>query len=280
MRLSLLFFLVFFQLFSQQEEKVVRGVVTMNMDPLKDINIIVKSTDSMVLTNKKGEYSIGAKLNDTLIFSYTGMQSAQVIVKNNLDVLNVELQPKIEELDEVIVKKRRVKTQKKLLAEYFINNRLIKTSRGIIDKDRTSFSMRIINGNDLIPIGTDFLYSLQNLYPRMQVDRTVKPSHPISHPRVYLQNWSSGSSPTAIFDVDGVIYQQTPTFVQVADIERVCVLLRNGAIAKYGTEGIGGVIIINMKSNNLMEDKRAKRVYDNSRLRDSIFRILNKPSQK
>lgn len=273
-------FLVSFQLFSQQEEKVVNGIVTTSTGPLQSASILVKGTNNGVLTNKKGKYSIIAKLNDTLVFSHVGMQSIQVIVRSNLGVLNVELQSKIENLDEVILKKRKAKTQKELLAEYPSNKSLIKTSWGIIDKDRASFSMKIIDGSELVPVGSDFLYSLQNLYPQMRVDRTVIPGHPIDQPRVYLKNLSFGSNPTAIFDVDGIVYQQTPTFVQVTDIDRVSILVRNGAMGRYGTDGAGGVIIINTKSNTWMEDMAVKRKYDNSKLRDSILQILNKLPQK
>lgn len=270
--------LVSFQLFSQQEEKVVNGIVTTSTGLLKSASILVKGTNNGVLTNKKGKYSIRVKVNDTLVFSHIGMQLVEIRVKSDMQILDIELQLKTEKLDEVVLKKRRAKTQKELLAEYPKNKKLIKTSWGIIDKDRASFSMKIIDGKDLVPIGRDFLSSLQNFFPQMKVDRTIIPGHLIDQPRVYLQNW--GVKNTALFDVDGVLYKQTPTFVDVHDIERISILVRNGAISKYGTDGIGGVIIINTKSNTWMEDMAVKRKYDNSKLRDSILQILNKLPQK
>lgn len=254
----------------------ISGKVTVEGDlAIENANVVIKGSLNGVYTDKKGAYTIKVKQGDVLSFSYLGKQTIEFLVRNGISILNVELLPQEELLDSILIKKRRGYTQKELLAEYHQNKNLIKTSLGIVDKDRASFSIRIIDGENLVPIGTDFLYSLQNLYPSMRVDRKGKNLY---QPKVYLQNWSYNSQPTAIFDVDGVIYEQAPTFLLVNDIDRVAILVRNGAISRYGTAGVGGVIIINTKSGNLIANSKISRNYDNSSLRDSLYQVVNSPS--
>ena len=267
-----IFFLLFaFPLFCQSGHVSVNGQVTdKNRHPIFNVNILVKGTSKGAQTDNNGNYSILANAQDILVFSYVGMQSQEVVVTEQRQVLDVQLLPKVERLEEVTVKKKKPLTQKELLADYPLNKKLIKTSQGIIDKNRASFSIHILEGKKLMPVGTDFLYSLQNFFPQMSVDRTEM------IPKVYLQNWSSGARPAAIFDVDGIIYEQPPTFLMADDIDRVAILLRNGAISRYGPAGTGGVIIINTKSKTQMDDMGIKRDYDNYKLRDSIYSELAK----
>ncbi len=254
----------------------VSGKVSNEADSaIANVHVVIKGSSDGVHTDKNGNYTLSVKQGDILTFSYLGMQTVDVLVKNENTVLSVKLIPQQELLDSVVIKKRKRYSPKALLAEYHQNKNLIKTSMGIIDKDRASFSIQIIDGKNLIPVGTDFLYSLQNLYPSMHVDREDKNLY---DPKVYLQKWSYNSQPTAIFDVDGVIYEQAPTFLEVNDIDRVAILVRNGAVSRYGTPGIGGVIIINTKSSNSMANAGIKRHYDNSDLRDSLYQVIKSPS--
>lgn len=269
----ILFFFIIQLSFSQEYN--IKGRVTSQENlPLENVHVIIKGTTSGVYTNTQGLFDVKVSEREILVFSYIGMQTVEILIISN-KILNVELIPEPEELNSVLVKKRRAFTQKELLAEYHFNKNLIKTSMGIIDKDRASFSIRIIDGEELAPVGTDFLYSLQNLYPTMIVDREDKNLY---QPKVYLQNWSYGSRPQAIFDVDGVIYEQAPTFIEVHNIDRIAILVRNGAVARYGPAGVGGVIIINTKSRVWKNNDVRAGNYDNSKLRDSIDTVLNLPS--
>ncbi len=269
-----IFFFFIIHVGAQNLGRDIEGKVTDSGRPLSGVSVLIKGTSEGVQTNRKGVYSIRAHPKDVLVFSYVGMQTIEISVDNDTSIIDVQLLPKVEVLEEVTVKKKRPFTPNELLIAYPTNKNLIKTTRGILDKDRASFSIRIIDGKNLIPVGTDFLFSLQNFYPQMEVIRECEPD-PIC-PKVILQKWSSGARPTAIFDVDGVIYEYPPTFIPVNDIERVAILVRNGAISRYGPQGAGGVIIINTKSTAWMDDIAIKRTYDNSGLRDSLIAAINK----
>ncbi|MBC8768485.1 hypothetical protein H4O18_10825 [Arenibacter sp. BSSL-BM3] len=135
-----------------------------------------------------------------------------------------------------------------------------------MDKDRTSYSMRVIDGKNLMPAGTDFLDALLVWVPNMVIDRVTNPLDP----RVYLPQYASTKG-SVIFDVDGFVYEQAPTFISVHDIERVAVLTRNGAFSRYGPRGAGGVIIINTKEQTRIDELGVEKIYNNSGLRDSIY---------
>ncbi len=135
------------------------NVSIQNGQAIENAHVVIKGSSNGVYTDKKGVYTIKVKQGDALLFSYLGMQTVEIFVKNDVTILNVELLPQEELLDSILIKKRTGYTQKELLAEYHQNKNLIKTAQGTIDKDRASFSIKIIDGENLIQIGTDFLYS-------------------------------------------------------------------------------------------------------------------------
>ncbi|WP_339705727.1 carboxypeptidase-like regulatory domain-containing protein [uncultured Kriegella sp.] len=272
MPLFLIFFGGIFSGNSQEIEKYIGGVVTTDGRPLSNVNITIKGSTKGVKTDIEGRFEIAVKPKDILVFSFVGMHSTEVPISEETGFLRVKLVPKVEVLDEVTVKKRKRKTQQELLAEYPTNKNLLKTSWGILDKDRSSFSMRMVDGADLIPVGNDFLHSLQNFIPQMRVARDDP-----GEIKVYLQNFGYSPPPQAIFDVDGFIYENPPTFIDVHEIDRIAVLTRNGAFMRYGPQGAGGVIIINTKEHTRIDDLGVESRYNNSGLRDSIYDEFNAP---
>ncbi len=249
---------------AQEAIRRIRGKVTTEGKPLKNVNIRVKNISKGVLTNAKGTYEIEASVGSVLVFSYVGLQAVEVTIDAENNVYNLKMSPEVQELDEVVVKRKRPFTQKELLAEYPTNKNLIKTSWGILDKDRASHSMRIIDGSEILPTGHDFLTSLRSHFPNMRVFRDT---FPIS---VYFPNAGILNPPPAIFDVDGFIYEQAPTWIVPAEIDRIAVMKRNGAIIRYGNAGVGGVIIINTKEKTRVDELGVERVYDNADLMDSL----------
>ena len=264
--ISITFLCVFFFGTSQETKITIRGKVTHLGQALPNANVVIKGTTVGTKTDAKGKYNIEVYPGNLLAFTYLGMQTIEVAVDGVNNVLDIKLSENVDELDEVVVKKRKRKSQKELLADYPTNTNLIKSSWGIMDKDRTSYSIRVIDGKNLMPAGTDFLDALLVWVPNMLIDRVTNPLDPL----VYLPQYASTKVPV-IYDVDGFVYEQAPTFISVQDVERVAVLTRNGAFARYGSRGAGGVIIINTKEQTRIDELGVKRIYNNSGLRDSIY---------
>lgn len=269
MKKSIIFlFCIFFSFISyaQEAKRKISGKVAQEGGPLKNVNVRIKNTSKGVLTNSKGKYEINAFIGDILVFSYVGFHTVEVVVDQN-NVYNLDMYPAVEELEEVVVKKKKegAFTQKDLLAEYPTNKDLIKTSTGILDKKRASFSIRMVDGSEILPIGRDFLNSLQVYFPNMIIDRDS-----VGGPFIYFPR-TTGVSQPALFDVDGFIYEQAPTFIAPNEIDRIAVIKRNGAFSRYGPAGAGGVIIINTKEKTKVDDIGVERKYNNTNLIDSLI---------
>ncbi|MEP7108546.1 MAG: TonB-dependent receptor [Ferruginibacter sp.] len=105
MRNKLLFvfasFILFFQVISAQET-IVRGKVTSGDSPLPNISVQVKGTLKTTQTDGKGEYSISALPNATLVFTSVGFTQQEIKI-NKKTSIDVVLKSTSQELGEVVV---------------------------------------------------------------------------------------------------------------------------------------------------------------------------------
>jgi len=105
----LLFIFLFTSVFCMaQEADMVLGVVidSSNDKPLENVNIVNLNQVIGTTTNKKGEFEISAKVNDTLHFSYLGFKSIKVRVTNDwlkFGSSKIELTELALALEEVVV---------------------------------------------------------------------------------------------------------------------------------------------------------------------------------
>jgi len=109
---KLLLILIAFQLVSSiavsQEDNKVLGIVINSADNsvLESVNIVNLNQVIGTTTNKKGEFKITAKPNDTLHFSYLGFKSIKVRVTNDwlkFGSSNIELTELALALEEVVI---------------------------------------------------------------------------------------------------------------------------------------------------------------------------------
>ncbi|PWJ37999.1 vWA domain-containing protein [Sediminitomix flava] len=99
---SLLFFISSISLSLAQEITVAGTVTDENQDPLPGVNIQVKGTSMGTVSNFDGKYSIKAKPSDILVFEYIGYKSQEIKIEGKR-LIDVQLQPDTEQLDEVVV---------------------------------------------------------------------------------------------------------------------------------------------------------------------------------
>ena len=103
---KILFVLAAF-LFSQglyaQTEKPVTGVVIDETNsPLPGVAVILKNSTKGALTDLDGKFNINVSQNDILVFSFLGMETQEIKVGAQNEYY-VQLQPKVNEFDEVTV---------------------------------------------------------------------------------------------------------------------------------------------------------------------------------
>ena len=71
-------------------------------EPLPGVSIIIKGTNIGTTTDLDGNYSLNATSDDTFQFSYIGFITQEINIGNQNEV-NIELQPDLEQLEEVVV---------------------------------------------------------------------------------------------------------------------------------------------------------------------------------
>src|SRR3989337_2750192 len=85
-----IFFLLTFELFAQL--RTISGTLTTNDgSPLPGINIIIKGTTVGTTTDINGYYSIDVPVGETLVFSFIGMQTREIVVtRDNFKTANAK----------------------------------------------------------------------------------------------------------------------------------------------------------------------------------------------
>ena len=95
-------------LFGQSNGKLLQGIIVADDALLLGIDVVNLGNEKVTVTNSKGEFSILAKADDILVFSSKSLEMRRVLIDEddlNSGTITVNMYPKINELNEVIVKK-------------------------------------------------------------------------------------------------------------------------------------------------------------------------------
>ncbi len=264
-RIILLLLLSGFMGGAQDNQKTINGIISDGKTPLKDVQVAVQGTRDFSFTDAKGRYRINASVGEVLEYTYAGMQTIEVHVEDVTRVLNLNMFPDIEELDEVVVSKGKFKSQKDLRAEFDSNPRLIRTAYGILDPQASAFQVRTLPKNRIQTATPCILDLIRGQFSGVRVNGNC-----FSGGGITIRGISSlNSGRPAIFDVDGLIFQDTPIWILPDIIERIGVLSSFAATARYGAIASGGVVIINTKAGTA--HARAQEIKDKARLRNNVF---------
>jgi len=258
-----LFFLTIFSL--QGQSKYIKGKLTYMGSPLANAEIRSSNSEDMVKSERDGSYAITAYIGDILSYSYPSLETKEIIVEDVTRILNVQLHEKVEQLDEVIVKGSNRKSQQELEMEYAYNPYLIRTAWGILNKETSGGTIRFLAKEDIRPIGLCILDILRNQMPGVTVFGNCSEGGGVTIRGLM----SLTQSNTAIFDVDGQIFTDTPIWILPSAIERIAVISSLSASAQYGGQGGGGVVIIN--TTNGVVGLNNNKLIDRARLRNNKY---------
>lgn len=247
-----------------QESRTISGTITDGREPLENVRIEIGQSEAATFTTAEGKYEILAEPGDLIEFSYTGMKTYKVRVEDVTRHLNMVMIPDVEELEEVTVKGSNRKSQKELAEEYRSNPDLIQTAYGIIDARTAPGTIRMLSGDNILPINLCILDAIRNRFAGIWVrgdcqqggSITIRGPGSIGNPRV------------AIFDIDGQIFSDVPLWLDVNAIERMAIVSSMAYSARYGSTAgnVGGVIIINTISGQAAVSSKVK---DLARLRNN-----------
>ncbi len=201
----------------------VTGQVTSNEgEALPGVNILVKGTNQGAVTDINGNYKINVDENATLVFSFIGFQSKEVVVAGQ-SVVDVTLLPDVSQLEEIVV-----------------------VGYGVQKKSDVTGSVGVIAGDDLLkaPVNN----AVQGLRGKVAgVNVFLNSGSPTSSPRVVIRGVGTvNSSSNPLYVVDGVVMEEIQ-YINPNDIERMEVLKDASSAAIYGARGANGVILITTK---------------------------------
>ncbi|MEP1260024.1 SusC/RagA family TonB-linked outer membrane protein, partial [Algoriphagus sp.] len=222
--LSVLFLLLLSISTGYAQEVQVRGTVyDESGQPLPGATILLKGTTTGTTSDLDGKYSIGVSPNGILVFSFIGYNAIEKEVGNQ-SVIDVNLLPNIDELDEVVV-----------------------VGYGTAKKSQLTGAISSVGSKEIqeLPI-TDARQALQGR--AAGVDVTQPGSKPGSAPQVRIRGRRSfNASNEPLYVVDGIPLAGGIDDINPQDITSMEVLKDASATAIYGSRGSNGVVLITTK---------------------------------
>ena len=226
------------------------GFVFLDGNPITNAQILNLTSGESALTNEAGRYSIKANVDDELEFSYGSLQKQTRKVLEISFAINVSLEERVIELDEAVVtaQQNKKRTQKELFEHYNEDPGIIKTSFGIFDKTTSGVSMKILDESDIRKSGATTLGNL--LRGKVSGLSMLSFDNLDGTTQIGLRQNGTQNPIPAVYEIDGMISSGFPSFLDITQIKRIAVLSGLSAVAKYGSVGAGGVIIINTNLGN------------------------------
>ena len=197
-------------------------------DPLIGVSILVKGTNTGILSNDDGKFTLNLPSgNETLVLSYFGYEKTEVAV-NSRTQLTITLNPAVTSLDEVIV-----------------------VGYGTVKKKDLTGAVAQIDAAKIAHQSPNSVTDiLRANVPGLNVGFSNSPKG-VSQLEVRGKNTlTAGSSPLIV--VDGMIYNGDLSDINPADIDKVDVMKDASSAAVYGARGSNGVILITTKRGDGM----------------------------
>src|SRR6185312_14395725 len=229
-------FLLNSSLFAQQS--TVRGTITdENANPLVGATVAISGSNTAVVTDANGTFSINASRGQTLEISYVGKLDQKIIVGKN-PVINVTLKNQTESsLEEVVV------------TGYMSQKKADLTGAVAVVSPK-----ELSKGHGV----TNVMQSLQGVVPGLHVTTDGNPSGNVG---IQVRGLTSINGSNPLIVIDGV-----PSYMNLRDINpdniaSMQVLKDAYSASIYGTQGGSGVILIQTKQGR---PGKAKITYNGS----------------
>ncbi len=193
--------------------------------PLAGVNISVKNVAGLgVITNIDGEYKIKIAPYSTLIFSYIGFETQEVLIKDNMIKIDVTLrESSASVIDEVVI--TGTGAQKKI------------TMTGAV----STVDVNVLKSSPTSSLANALAGNVPGVLARQTSGR---PGANMSE--FWIRGISTfGAGSGALVLVDG--FERSLNEVNVEDIESFSVLKDASATAIYGSRGANGVVLITTK---------------------------------
>jgi len=205
----------------EQKQNTVTGIVTSADDGLSipGVSVVVKGTSNGTSTDFDGNYTIQAETGQTLIFSFVGMTTQEVVVTGNS--LNIVLESENLGLDEVVV-----------------------VGYGTQKKSDLSGSVSTVKVDDIQKVKSpNAIQSLQGQVAGVNISSAS--GSPDASIVVQIRGIGTLNNNDPLYIIDGVPGRMS--YLNADDIQAISVLKDGAAAAIYGSRAANGVIIIKTK---------------------------------
>jgi TonB-linked SusC/RagA family outer membrane protein len=227
-KLKVIILLMFLAIFTVQagEQKSINGTVKDNSNqPLPGVTVIIKGTTQGTVTSADGIFTItNVPSNATLVFSFVGMNSQEIVVGNQTTI-NITMEPSSIGLEEVVA--IGYGTQKKVNLTGAIS---VVSNEAIEERPVTSTQQ-----------------ALQGLVPNLNISVSGSGGEPGGEMNMNIRGLSSFSGNTSPYIlIDGI--PMGINDIDPNDIQSISVLKDAASSAIYGARAANGVILITTKT--------------------------------
>ena len=233
----LTFFLALVVQFAIAQDKTVSGTVSDDTGlPLPGANIIIKETNTGAQSDFDGNYSIDVSAGQTLVFSYVGFDTQEVVV-GAANTINIKMVAG-NVLSEVVI------------TGYSTRNQTVQTSAVV--------SISASEISELSPTT-----SIDNLLQGKAAGVAVTSANGKPGQGAFVRIRGVGSltagASSPLYVVDGAIVREEDLGnVPNEDIENITILKDAATTARYGSRGASGVVVITTKNGNRNKDAIVK----------------------
>ena len=217
--LKLFFLFSTWNLFSEQ----ISGYVYYNQKPISDVNILIKNSFHSTTSDENGKFTLDVNIGDIIVFSHVVAETKEIKV-NNFNSKKIKLKQKLNNLYEVKITSvnkelKKDKTQK------------VYTAFGTINLRGVGYRVYSINIQDIRNSAAELPQTLMGRIPII---------NSVTNQGVILRNGRY-----ALWDIDGMLFQGLPPYIDTRLIESIYVIPGGAGTVMYGSRGVGGVIVVN-----------------------------------
>jgi len=211
-------------LFPSSQQIAVSGTVTDDLgEPLPGVSVVLKGNNSVATqTDIDGQWSLNVpSAQSVLVFSFIGMQPQEVLVGNQTTV-NVELQPDVQSLNEVVVVGYGTQRRSSVV--------------GAVDQVNAA----ALEGRP----SANVTQALQGASPNLIVQQPN--AEPGAGMNLNIRGISTLGNNSPLVVIDGIVGGDLNN-LNPSDIESVSVLKDAGSAAIYGSRANNGVVLVTTK---------------------------------
>ena len=209
-------------MFAQQVTVTGRVTSRANGDPIPGVSVVQQGTTIGTITDIDGSYTLSTEMGATLVFSFIGMDTRELVV--NSPSMSIEMEETFTDLDEVIV------------VGYGVQKRSVVTA-----------AISSVSAEDLeISKPSRIEDVLKGKVSGVQI--TQSSGQPGADSKVRIRGIGTINNSEPLYIVDGMAVDGGISYLNPTDIQSVEILKDAASAAVYGARAANGVVLVTTKS--------------------------------